>query len=224
MSAFHIRDEALPEDAEFILEAFDSTLPHLASIGSGAQWGSEPRSKNESSVKRIRGAVEKARSGTSDSDAVFVAEVPVDDGLVPVGGRTRRDKDNQQMLQVGAAVVEGSFPAYVADQQQLAARVQAAVERADYIYLFVMISDFRVGALRKGAGAALAQRVRQYALEKGKTAVYVDCWSGNGERLVEFYKSQGYVPVDDFQGKKDDGSIWHGKLLRLDLDESISHE
>jgi hypothetical protein len=186
MSAFHIRDEALPEDADFILEAFDSTLPHLASIGSGTQWGSEPLSTKESYVERIRVAVEKARSGTSDNDAVFIAEVPVDGGLDPVTGRARRDRVNQQMLQVGAAIVQGSFPLYVAEQQHLDARVRAAIERTDYIYLFVMVSDFRAGALRKGAGAALAQRVRQYALEKGKAVVYVDCWAGNGERLVGY--------------------------------------
>jgi hypothetical protein len=42
--------------------------------------------------------------------------------------------------------------------------------------------------------------------------------------LDRFYKSQGFVPVDDFQVKKDDGSLWPGKLLRMDIDESIGHE
>ncbi|KAF2126585.1 hypothetical protein P153DRAFT_369282 [Dothidotthia symphoricarpi CBS 119687] len=222
MSAFHIRDEALPEDADFILEAFDSALPHLASTGSGMQWGSEPRSTQETYVKRTRVAVEKARSGTNDNDAVFVAEVPVDDSLDPVAGRTRRDKANQQMLQVAAAMTTGSFPSYVAEQQNLDAYVRTAIERADYIYLSTMVSDFRAGALRKGAGATLVQRVRQYALEKGKAAVYCDCWAGNGERLVGFYISQGFVPVDDFHAKKDDGSIWHGKLLRMDIDKNLN--
>ncbi|KAH8721511.1 hypothetical protein GQ44DRAFT_829091 [Phaeosphaeriaceae sp. PMI808] len=219
MSVFHIRDEALPEDADFILEAFDSTLPHLATIGSGAQWGSEPRSTEESSVERIRVAVEKARSSSSDNHAIFVAEVPIEDGLDPVAGRTRRDNANQQMLQVGAAVIKGSFPVYVAEQKHLDAHVRAAIERADYIYLDTMISDFRTGALRKGSGAALVRRVRQYGLEKRKAAVYVDCWAGNGERLVGFYKSQGFVPIGDFQVEKDDGSQWPAKLLRMDIEE-----
>ena len=150
----------------FILEAFDSNLPNLASIGSGAQWGSEPRSTKESHVERVQAAVEKARSGNSDNDAVFIAEVPVENGLAHGAGRARRDGNNQQLLQVGAAIVEGSFPSYVAQQENLGTRIRAATERADYLYLFVLVTDFRTGALRKGAGAALAQRVRQYARER----------------------------------------------------------
>lgn len=183
MSAIHIRDEALPEDAEFILEAFDSALPHLASIGSEKQWGLEPRSTQKVFVDRIRTAVEKARSRTSDNDTVFIAEVPLDDNRDLGAASVRRVGDNQ-MLKVGGAIVQGFFPSYVLEQRNLEAHVREAVERADFIYLSVMVSDFRVGALRKGAGALLAQRVRQYALENGKAAVYVDCWAGNGEGLV----------------------------------------
>ena len=42
--------------------------------------------------------------------------------------------------------------------------------------------------------------------------------------LDSFYKSQGFVPVDGFQLKKDDGSLWPGMLLRMDIDKNISHE
>lgn len=41
--------------------------------------------------------------------------------------------------------------------------------------------------------------------------------------IDRFYKSQGYVPVYDFEAKdpvNDDGSVWHGKLLRLDVGEN----
>ncbi|KAH9864327.1 hypothetical protein J1614_010261 [Plenodomus biglobosus] len=186
MSAFHIRDEAQPEDADFILEAFDSALPHLASIGSEKQWGLKPRSTQKVFVDRIRAAVGKARSGNSDSDAVFIAEVPVDDDRYVGAASVRRIGGNQRMLKIGGAIVQGFFPSYVLEQPNLEAYVREAVERADSIYLSVMVSDFRVGALRKGAGALLAKRVRQYALENGKAAVYVDCWAGNGEGLVGY--------------------------------------
>lgn len=186
MSTFHIRDEALPEDASFILAAFDSALPHLASIGSESQWGSEPRSTQDIFVERIRSLVEKARSGTSDSDAVFIAELLVDNDFDNVQGRAIRNEGGQQMLKVAGAIIQGSFPKYVAEQKHLEARVQAAIDRADYIYLFAMVSDFRVGSLRKGAGTALIKRVKEYALEKGKAAIYLDCWAGNGEKLVEY--------------------------------------
>lgn len=183
MSKFHIRTTALPEDATFILEAFDSTLPHLANTGSGDQWGSEPRSKQQVFVQRIQKEVERAQSGLSDNDVVFVAEVPFDDPVAE-STRVRRDEGDQQMLKVAAAVVEGEFPAYVAERENLEARVREAVKRADFLYLSVMISDFRAGALRKGAGAVLAQRVKGYAQEKGKAAVYCDCWAGNEGKLV----------------------------------------
>lgn len=184
MSKFHIRTTAVPEDATFILEAFDSTLPHLARTGSGDQWGSEPRSKQEVFVKRIQTEVEKARSGTSDNDVVFIAEVPSDEP-VPEISRIRREEGSQQMLKVAAGCVHAEFPSYVAEQRNLEARVREAVGCADYLYLSVMISDFRAGALRKGAGAVLVQRVKEYAWEKGKRAVYCDCWAGNGGKLVQ---------------------------------------
>ncbi|KAH7136172.1 hypothetical protein B0J11DRAFT_597522 [Dendryphion nanum] len=225
MPEFHIRGEVLPEDADFILEAFDSTQPHLASIGSGTQWGTEPMSKRDGSAERIRSAVEKARSGSSDKYAIFIAEVHVDDGIDAGTGRIRIDRPNLQLLQVGAAIVhQGSFPDYVAKQQHLDALVCEATERADYLYLYALVSDYRTGSMRKGAGAVLAQRVRDYAQEKGKAVVYVDCWAGNGEKLVEFYKSQGFVPVGGYDLKKDDGTIWPGKLLRMDIEPSTSRE
>lgn len=42
--------------------------------------------------------------------------------------------------------------------------------------------------------------------------------------LDRFYKSQGFVLVDGFQVKKANGSLWPGTLLRMDIDETISHE
>ncbi|KAE9993595.1 hypothetical protein EG327_004354 [Venturia inaequalis] len=206
MSKFHIRTTALPEDTTFILEAFDSSLPHLAKTGSGEQWGSEPRSTQEVFVKRIQTEVEKARSGMSENNVVFVAEVPSDE-VVAESTRVRRDEVDQQILKVAAAVVQGEFPSYVAERKNLEACVRAAVERADFLYLSVMISDFRSGGLRKGAGAVLAQRVKEYAREKGKATVYCDCWAGNGGKLVGFYESQGFVPVDGFEAKRDD-IVW----------------
>ena len=71
-----------------------------------------------------------------------------------------------------------------------------------------------------------------------KAAVYLDCWAGNGEKLVG-YVSKMYnvwLPVrlilEGFTNRKvlyqwiasrrrrDDGSLWVGKLLRMDIDES----
>lgn len=42
--------------------------------------------------------------------------------------------------------------------------------------------------------------------------------------LDRFYKSQGFVPEDRFQVEKEDGSVWPGFLLRMDIDQSLSQE
>ncbi|TID21402.1 hypothetical protein E2P81_ATG04689 [Venturia nashicola] len=218
MTDFHIRTTAVSEDATFILEAFDSSLPHLASIGSGEQWGLELRSKQEIIVNRTNAEVEKARSGISDNDAVFVAEIPWDDPVAE-STRVRRDENDQQMLKVAAAVVHGEFPWYVGERENLKARVHEALDRADFLYLSIMVSDFRAGDARKGAGAVLAQRVKNYAREKGKNAVFCDCWVGNGGKLIEFYHSQGFESVDGFEVKRTD-TVWPGMLLRMDIDQN----
>ncbi|QDS74387.1 hypothetical protein FKW77_005517 [Venturia effusa] len=195
MPHFHIRTTAHPEDATFILEAFDSALPHLASTGSGEQWGSQPRSNQPVFVKRVQDEVDKARSGISDCDAVFVAEV-VGDDVVAGCTESRCDeagKQKKMFVKVAAAVVCGVFPGYVSEQGHLDPFVRGAVGRADFLYLSVMVSDFRTGGLRKGAGAVLAQ-----------------CVKG-------FYEAQGFVVVDGFEARKGEG-VWPGVLLRMDVE------
>jgi len=43
IAGFHVRLASSDgDDAEFILAAWDSTLPYLASIGAGEMWGDQP--------------------------------------------------------------------------------------------------------------------------------------------------------------------------------------
>lgn len=198
MPEFHIRSTPLPTDAPFILEAFDSALPHLASIGSAQQWGTTPRSTQPVFVEHVRAAVAKAHSPSTD-DAVFVAEVTLTPDLeksldlnLDVDGdgaqtpRVRKDADQLQdpMLAVAAAALTSEFAAYVLAQEHLKPLVASAIESADFFYLSVLVSDFRAGELRRGAGGVLMGRVREYARRKGKKAVWCDCWAGNGGKLV----------------------------------------
>ncbi|OBT60507.1 hypothetical protein VE03_10119 [Pseudogymnoascus sp. 23342-1-I1] len=223
-TTFTIRTKPLPPtDPPFILAAFDSALPHLSRTGSAAQWGTEPRSTNPKFIARIRDLVDAAaREGGDAADAVFVAEVELDDGeggVDPeVAALARRDEGSgRMMLPVAAAITESAFPAYVSERPHLAAKVKTVVEGGEYIYLSVMVSDFRTGALRKGAGAALVRRVGGYAKEKGKRGVYADCWGGNGGGLVGFYEKHGFVVEDRFEVEKEGGEVWEGALLRMDV-------
>lgn len=42
--------------------------------------------------------------------------------------------------------------------------------------------------------------------------------------LDRFYKLQGFTTVDGFEVKKDDGTVWPGMLLRMDVGEKIGDE
>ena len=55
----------------------------------------------------------------------------------------------------------------------------------NWAYVHLLISDFRTGEWRKGAGAALIAEAKAKAKARGREALYVDCWAGNGRRLVK---------------------------------------
>src|SRR5687767_9048908 len=79
MPQFQIRQEVGPEDTAFIIAAFDSTLPHLASIGSGSQWGSQRWSEKEDFPKLVQKYIEDSEvhrtTGEGENIRVFIAEV-----------------------------------------------------------------------------------------------------------------------------------------------------
>lgn len=82
MPQIQIRTTVTPADAAFIIGAFDSTLPHLESIGSGSQWGSIPfsqRGPEGGLIGIVDGMIEKAieyrKTGNKDHVVVFIAEI-----------------------------------------------------------------------------------------------------------------------------------------------------
>lgn len=99
---FHVRevDSAAGGDGEFIIAAFDSALPYLASIGSHEQWGLTPFSERDGwtaeTMQQIKEAGEAAAyRSTCERDAVdalriFIVETEVvaaHQDLVDGGGR-----------------------------------------------------------------------------------------------------------------------------------------
>ncbi|KAK1757078.1 hypothetical protein QBC47DRAFT_378370 [Echria macrotheca] len=208
---FHIRDAVSSPsntDAHYILSAFDSCIPHLATIGSATQWGSEPFSSRPNILSRPVSAIAAAETyrtkGEGDPVRVFIIEVP--------GG------PEQENIQLGAAIYKANwFPEYIKSQPQFRDAVKA---QKKWMYLDMLVTEFsaRTEGKRKGAGAALVRRGREWAREEGFDVMYVDCWAGNEGKLVRFYESQGFKRVGAFEVEKPDtGEKWPGMFLKMDL-------
>ncbi|KAK3688854.1 hypothetical protein B0T22DRAFT_378775 [Podospora appendiculata] len=202
---FRIRT-ATVADAQSIVDAFDSTLPYLASIGSEGQWGLVPFSERPGFLDDMAKSLEQARvwqeTHEGDSNIIFAAEVvgPAStEATVPAGF---------------AQIHEDKFSEYLYKQ----ANIQAVdlTKLSNFVFLEVLLVHFGTG-YHKGAGTALVQHVKRYGLEKGKDAVYVDCWSGNNRQLVGYYERQGFVTVEDFAFPRENKTPWIGTLLRMDL-------
>jgi len=203
---FHVRPAGKsPTDAQFFIDAFDSTLPYLASIGSEGMWGLEPFSKREGFAQETTEQVEQSQGlrPTPDGKVLKVliceAELPDKDHQddLPEMAYLRTETDSQgsgenrsrQFLSVGAAMVrEDWVPSYIEKQEHLGfgKRDAAATThnaRAGFVYLEVMVTDCRPGEYRHGAGAALLRGIKEYVALRGKDTIYVDAWAGNGEKL-----------------------------------------
>lgn len=246
---FSIRDaDASLNDAQFIIDAFDSTIPHLVATGNSEQWGTEPLSKKEGVVQRIHDAVAKSdtfgKTGTGEPIRVFIAEVEddqVSSGSSADNNLARRvDENGKTFLSVGLVwILEEQFVDYLKETDSLKDHVGPASEKGNFVFLKYLVADHRVGDQRRGAGAALLGKVKEYALEKGWKTIWIDCWDGGNGQLVQYvtlitwmdihgsrtsltsdryYVDRGFQIVASFQDSDEkDGTTWKGKLLRLDL-------
>ncbi|KAI0399324.1 acetyltransferase [Xylaria palmicola] len=224
---FHIRGLGEgPEDGQFILDAFDSTLAQLADIGSGGQWGSQPVSERPNFEDRIK-VYEQAKryqaTGEGDPILVFVIEAEIPSANLdelPASVRVRTDDAGKRFLAVGTVMLsEGICPGYIRCQFDKEPIKKALDGTQDYIYLEALFTDHRTGPWRKGAGAALIEHSRKLCQERGQRVLYLDCYAGNERKLVKYYERQGFSAVDGFEGPKPDGSIWPGMVLRMDIPE-----
>jgi len=188
---FHIRGLTEgPEDIRFMIEAFDAALPELAAVGSGEQWGTVTFAQRPDKNEKLK-VLEQARgyqtTGEGDPIQIFIAEVeipsPATDEL-PASMRIRTDDDGKKFLAVGSVMLsEDIFPEYMKMQFDQPTVKQALDGTSDYVYLEALITDFRTGSWRKGAGAALIERCRQYCKEKGIKTIYLDGYAGNNRIL-----------------------------------------
>ncbi|AEO62114.1 hypothetical protein MYCTH_2313121 [Thermothelomyces thermophilus ATCC 42464] len=207
---FRIRD-AVPspsdDDAKFITSAFDSSIPHLSSIGSAGQWGTDQLSvARPGFLARHASAIADAEAyrlaSSSSSSGAPIKNKPVRVLIAEAALPGRDDGDGagheqqRYYLPVGAATLRANYlPQYVLDQEHLQGVTGPLLAGAagegggDFMYLEVLITDFREPArdYRKGAGAALVQYAKEWVgKELGMHAMYVDCWAGNGEKLVRY--------------------------------------
>ncbi|KAI3322491.1 acetyltransferase [Xylariaceae sp. AK1471] len=224
---FHVRGlgEGI-KDGQFMIDAFDASLPQLAAIGSGGQWGSEKLSEKsdaimEEKIKIFEQAKRYQLTGEGDPIQIFIVEAEIPSSAVdelPASVRVRTDDGGKKFLAVGSVMLsEGLFPQYMRahfDKDSIKKELDGT---KDYIYLEALITDYRTGSWRRGAGAALIEHARRFCRERRKQIIYVDAYAGNGRKLVQYYENQGFSAVDDFENPMPGGSKWPGTFFRLDL-------
>lgn len=200
---YHMREAGLlSNDTEFLVAAFDSTLPYLQSIGAGEMWGRVPFSEKDGFVAETQESITKSESyrqtGTGDKVRVFIVEVEIGGMNEEEGGPTARTgtvlhtrvgADGRGWLAVAAACVrEGWVPDYIRSQPHLrlpAVEEEGTTTDGGFAYLEVMVADHRTGRHHRGAGAALLQLLKQHYKKIGSRTMYVDAWAGNGRNLVK---------------------------------------
>src|SRR5688572_9129029 len=106
---FRVRNaDGAGDDGRFIVEAFDSTLPYLNSIGSGEQWGSNPFSKRSNFIEETTQSIEQSEryrhTGEGDPLCVFIVEIKTSMAS-PAAGVLTLDNTVERFLPVGAATV-----------------------------------------------------------------------------------------------------------------------
>ncbi|KAK1731675.1 acetyltransferase [Colletotrichum acutatum] len=233
----NVRDAGLAShDADFIVEAFNSTLAPLAALGSGAMWGSQPFSQKdgfvEETLKDVAASSRYRTTGEGDALRIFIAEVevgsPAATGAITPhdarqdgpGLRYRTAEDGKRYVTIGAAFVRTNWlPGHVKRQFEKEKKIRDELEgkKDGFAYLDVIVTDYRTGRYRKGAGEALIRRAKEYGVTEGMQVLYVDMWAGNEKKLNRFYERQGFDVVDDFTFARTDKSAWLGTLMRLDL-------
>ncbi|KAE8324807.1 hypothetical protein BDV39DRAFT_115387 [Aspergillus sergii] len=224
---FLVRDAGTVEgDDQFVVAAFDAAIPYLTSIGSHEQWGTTPFSHREGWVDETVQQIKDSNSSAVQSEQnkngvlrIFIVEKECDAGgpesfdsrLV----HYRVSSDGRRYLSVGFAFVrENWIPGYIESQTHL--QIPES-ERENNIYLEVMVTDCRVGSVRRGAGSALIQGIRDYGRKKQKKTFWLDGWAGNNRKLVRYYENQGFQGVGDFSLPRANKAPWVGTLMRMDI-------
>ncbi|KAK6343158.1 hypothetical protein TWF718_008531 [Orbilia javanica] len=212
-------------DDRWFVEAWDSTLPYLASIGSTSQWQYVP--------SNLPGAVSKVKKMVTESDIsaqkyptsspevledgavppldwskAYVAEIDVKKENLPaaLADKYSNIQGDVVAIPVGAMVLQGKSPEYVR------AVIPEQDEKDPFIFLAFLMTDHRAGGLAKGSGSALLNIAKEEVKKLGLKRLCGDCWRGNGRRLVGYYDGQGLKAIGDFDVPKNEQDSWEGAV------------
>ncbi|KAF1344929.1 hypothetical protein BDV97DRAFT_373283 [Delphinella strobiligena] len=193
-SPFKIRPATVAaSDHALLIDFKDSQLEWLSRIGSSGQWGSTPsREANPSVTEGAFAWVQRSEKQAPWGETwcrAFVAEI--------------------SGTPVAALVLEAKAPAYVSSM------LPGINEKDPFVYLAYLISNGHAGVERKGAGAALIARAKEVAGALGVERLCLDCWGGNGGKLVGYYESQGFRPIGEFSAPVEGTDDWIGCILEM---------
>lgn len=198
---FHTR-EAEAGNGEFVIPAFDSVLPYLASIGSEEQWGLVPFSQRDGGVvetlQQVKDAETYRLTGKGDALCIFIVEAEMPEPGDDIGSGTVRltkahpellsqikPEDGTHMVSVGLAFArENWIPKYIVSQDHISIE---DIDKDSYVYIEVMIAHHRIGSsYRTGSGAAFIRSIRDFGLKNQRRTLFIDGWAGNGKKLIGF--------------------------------------
>ncbi|EST07933.1 Acyl-CoA N-acyltransferase [Kalmanozyma brasiliensis GHG001] len=199
-------------DVDFILYAFDSALPYLASIGSEAQWGTELFSQKPERRKQFTEFVQKSYDLNARQEADSNDDCPWQ-LMTLFEVRTEDDK----WVRVAAQGLSTRFPDYVPESLASKDLRQAG----DFLYLNYLIADRRKGDLAKGSAPHLISFAEQQCRKRHKTPFYGDCWRGNNDGLLKYYQKLGFNPIGPFdvKDKHGPGLPWFGYLFSKSISQ-----
>ena len=188
MASLHIRPaSSAADDGLRLLKNFDSQLPWLATVGSGTQWGSTPRSSQEDVLAKYRAKVSKSEAEwhapwSEEWTRAYIAEVEVADEDLTSEHRELATEpsgpDGKLRVPVAAMILAGESMDYVRSI------LPKQDENDPFVYLAYLLSDRRVRPLGKGAGGALISIAKEEAKRLGVARICSDCWRGNDRKLV----------------------------------------
>lgn len=164
-AGFHVRLANLDgDDVDFILAAWDSTLPYLASIGAGEMWGDQPFSQRAGQRQEVIDIINGTTKGLDGGRQFWIAEV----------------HGAEQIVKAGAAMTREILPGYLTEHIDMESDPDANM---GLLYLEVLMADHRPKKRSRGAGKALIEALKQRARSDGRDAMYVDVWAGNSRKL-----------------------------------------
>jgi hypothetical protein len=182
MSPFTVRPANLENsDHELLVDFMDSQIPWLSTIGSGGQWGTQSVRKSRPNLsEKATDFVQRSQNDAGWGEEwcrAFIAEAA---SSSHESDTPPDDRENPQCTTpVAGLVLTAASPDYV---RSVLPRQDAA---HPFVYLTYLMTDRHAGRLAaKGAGAFLIAVAKEQVRRLGLDRLCLDCWSGNGRKLV----------------------------------------